>query len=60
MNEFLKPDFWTAIGTLGMAVATFVVVLQGRRHRKDDALRHQDSHKPICLLTPYDGVDPRH
>jgi hypothetical protein len=60
MIDFLKPDFWTAVGTIAMAVATFVVVLQGRRHRKDDVRRHEESHKPICLLTPYDGVDPQH
>jgi hypothetical protein len=60
MTDLLKPDLWTAIGTILMAVATFVVVVQGRRHRRDDAQRHEDSHRPICLLTPYDGVDPRH
>ena len=57
---FLDWDAWTAVGTMSMAIATFVVVLQGRRHRKDDAQRHQDSSRPICILTPYDGVDPRH
>jgi hypothetical protein len=51
---------WTAIGTVLMAVATFVVVLQGWWNRKDDAQRHQDTFKPICILTPYDGVDPQH
>jgi hypothetical protein len=51
---------WTAVGTMSMAVATFIVILQGRQNRKDDVQRHQDSFKPICLLTPYDGVDPRH
>jgi hypothetical protein len=56
----LNWNAWTAIGTVLMAVATFIVILQGRQHRKDDARRHQDSFKPICLLTPYDGVDPRH
>jgi hypothetical protein len=56
-------DVWdaiTALGTLSMAIATFVVVLQGRRLRKDEQQRHQDECKPICVLTPFDGVDPRH
>ena len=60
MIDLFKPDLWTAmtaIGTVSMAIATFVVVLFSWRNRKDDARRHQDSHKPICLLTPYDGVD---
>lgn len=43
-----------------MAVATFVVILQGRRLRRDDDQHHQDEFRPICVLTPYDGVDPRH
>jgi hypothetical protein len=60
MIDFRDPNVWTAIGTIAMAVATFVVVSQGRRHRRDDTQRHQDSQKPICLLTPYDGVDPQH
>ena len=50
---------WTAIGTVAMAVATFVVVLQGRRNRRDDERRHKDGFRPICILTSFDGVDPR-
>jgi hypothetical protein len=50
----------TALGTLALAIATFVVVLQGRRLRRDDHQRHQDQFRPICILTPFDGVDPRH
>lgn len=46
-------DALTAVGTVSMAVATFIVIRQGRRLRKDAA-------RPICVLTPYDGVDPRH
>ncbi|MBI2716209.1 MAG: hypothetical protein HYX37_17405 [Rhizobiales bacterium] len=56
-------DVWdalTALGTVAMAVATFIVVLQGWRLRRDDHLRHQDEFRPICVLTPFDGVDPRH
>jgi hypothetical protein len=60
MIDIRDPNLWTAIGTVSMAIATFMVVLQGRRHRRDDAQRHQDSYKPICLLMPYYGVDPRH
>ena len=41
-----------------MAVATFVVVWQGWRNRRDDERRHRDGLRPICVLTPYDGVDP--
>ena len=56
-------DVWdalTALGTVAMAIATFIVVLQGWRLRRDDHLRHQDEFRPICVLTPFDGVDPRH
>ncbi len=60
MIDFHDANTWTAVGTIAMAVATFVVVRQGRQHRKDDGRRHQDSYKPICLLTPYEGVDPQH
>ena len=60
MVDFRDPNLWTAVGTVSMAIATFVVVVLSWRNRNDDARRHQDSHKPICLLTPYDGVDPQH
>jgi hypothetical protein len=56
----LSWDALTAIGTASMALATFFVVLQGWHNWKDDERRHQDGFKPICILTPYDGVDPRH
>jgi hypothetical protein len=52
-------EAWTAIGTVAMAVTTFVVVLQGGWNRRDDERRHRDGLRPICLLTPFDGVDPR-
>jgi len=55
----LSAETWTAIGTVAMAVATFVVVLEGWRNRRDDERRHKDGFRPICVLTPYDGVDPR-
>lgn len=52
-------DALTAIGTVSMALATLVVILQSRRLRRDDDRHHQDQFRPICVLTPYDGVDPR-
>jgi hypothetical protein len=51
-------DALTAIGTVSMAVTTLFVIVQGRRLRKDDYQHHQDAFRPICVLTPYDGVDP--
>lgn len=42
-----------------MAVATFVVVLQGWWNRRDDERRHRNGLRPVCILTPFDGVDPR-
>lgn len=53
-------DFWnalTGIGTLALACATFCVIRQGRRQRRDGECQHRDRFKPICLLAPYDGVD---
>lgn len=60
--EYHNPlwDCLTAVGTIAMAVTTFVVVLQGRRQRKDDQQRHQDTFRPVCVLSPYDGVDPQY
>jgi hypothetical protein len=55
----LSAETWTAIGTVAMAATTFVVVLQGWRNRRDDERRHKDRFRPICVLTPYAGVDPR-
>jgi hypothetical protein len=52
-------DALTGIGTVSMAIDTFIVVRQGRRQRKDDDQRHRDALRPICVLTPYDGVDPQ-
>lgn len=53
-------DTLTGLGTFALAVATFVVVFQTRRERRDNDRHHQDSLQPICILTPYDGVDPQH
>lgn len=63
LNSISMKDVWdalTALGTIAMAIATFIVVLQGRRLRRDDHQRHQDEFRPICVLTPFDSVDPRH
>ena len=53
-------DALTGIGTVSMAVATLVVVRQARRDRKERDRHHRDSLRPICVLTPHDGVDPQH
>lgn len=53
-------DFWnalTGIGTLALAGATFCVIRQGQRQRRDTERQHRDRFKPICLLAPYGGVD---
>ena len=53
-------DLWnalTGIGTLALAVATFCVIVQGQRQRRDAERQHCDRFKPICLLAPYGGVD---
>ncbi len=60
MTELNVWDAMTGIGTVSMAITTFIVILQGRRLRKDDDRRHQDGLRPICVLSPYDGVDMRH
>jgi hypothetical protein len=54
-------DAWialTALGTLALAIATFRVIRQGQQQRRDAERQHQDRFKPICVLAPYDGVDP--
>jgi hypothetical protein len=50
--------FLTAAGTIGLAAATFSVIFQGKRQREDAERQHRDRLKPICVLTPFDGVDP--
>jgi|ERR1700688_3451863 len=59
---FLYLPTWealTAIGTVAMAATTVIVILQGRRLRRDEERRHQDGFRPICILTPYNGIDPQ-
>lgn len=51
MNSW--ANFWsfaTAFGTISMAVATVVIIWQGKRQHKDDF-------RPICFLEPPGGVD---
>ena len=53
-------DLWnalTGIGTLALAGATFCVIRQGQRQRAETERQHRDRFKPICLLSPYSGVD---
>jgi hypothetical protein len=45
-------SFLTAVGTIGMAVTTLVVIRRAERH-------HRDRFRPVCVLLPYDGVDRR-
>jgi hypothetical protein len=37
MIDIRDPNVWTTIGTISMALATLVVILQGRRHGKDES-----------------------
>jgi hypothetical protein len=62
MSDILKTIFegLTAVGTVSMALATLFVILEGRRQREDFERRHHDSLRPLCVLTPYDGVDPKY
>ena len=48
----------TGVGTLLLAAATFGVIRQGQRQRLDTERQHRDGFKPICVLSPYGGVDP--
>jgi len=54
-------DIWTfapAAGTISMAATTYVIIRQGKHQREDVQRQHQDRFKPICVLMPYNGVDP--
>jgi hypothetical protein len=51
-------SFLTAIGTVGMTVATYAIIRQGKHQREDARQQHRDRFKPICILMPYNGVDP--
>jgi hypothetical protein len=54
-------DAWvlfTAVGTMALAIATFCVIWQGRKQRMDGERQHRDRLKPICVLTPFDNIDP--
>lgn len=53
-------DLWiflTAVGTIGLATATYAIIRQGRHQSEDAKQQHRDRFKPICVLMPYDGVD---
>jgi hypothetical protein len=53
--------FWealTGIGTLALAGATVAVICQTQRQARKTERQHRERFKPICVLAPYDGVDP--
>jgi hypothetical protein len=55
-------DLWgflTAVGTIGMAAATYAIIRQGKQERADVERHHRDRFRPVCVLLPYDGVDRR-
>jgi hypothetical protein len=63
-RRMFAMDFWadlwsflTGVGTLALAAATFGIIRQGRDQRADAERQHRDRLKPICVLTPFDGVD---
>jgi hypothetical protein len=39
-------------------VATYAIIRQGKHQREDARQQHRDRFKPICILMPYNGVDP--
>jgi hypothetical protein len=41
-----------------MTVATYAIIRQGKHQREDARQQHRDRFKPICILMPYNGVDP--
>ena len=51
-------SFLTALGTIAMAGTTLWIILQDREQGRDAERQHRDQFKPICVLTPYDRVDP--
>ena len=61
-------DAWvmlTAVGTIGLAIATFRVIQQNQqlrkdaeRTRRDTERQHRDQFKPICALIPLNGIVP--
>jgi hypothetical protein len=52
-------SFLIGVGTLALAVATYAIIRQGKGQALDAERQHRDRLKPICLLKPYDGIDPR-
>jgi hypothetical protein len=53
-------DLWsfaTAVGTIGLAGATYAIIRQGMQQREEAQKQHQDRFRPICMLVPPGGVD---
>jgi hypothetical protein len=53
-------DLWsfaTAVGTIGLAGATYTIIRQGKQQREEAQKQHQDRFRPICMLVPFDGID---
>lgn len=50
MNWYLIVEACTAAGTVAMAVATFVLILQNKR-------QHRHAFRPICVLVSDAGLD---
>lgn len=48
----------TGIGTLALAGATVAIICETRRQAETGERQHRERFKPICMLAPYDGVDP--
>jgi hypothetical protein len=65
-------DFWTnlwsfatAVGTIALAAATYAIIRQGKtlredakNQRQDLERQHQERSKPVCVLMPWNGIDP--
>jgi hypothetical protein len=52
-------SFLTAVGTIGMAAATYAIIRQGKQEHADVERHHRDRFRPVCVLLPCDGVDRR-
>ncbi|MDR3414307.1 MAG: hypothetical protein P4L87_25665 [Formivibrio sp.] len=55
-------EFWdalTGLGTLALAIATFIVIKQTVAVRKDDERHHQEQFRPVCVLVRPSFSDPR-
>ncbi len=55
-------EFWdalTGIGTIALAIATFVVIKQTVAAKKDEERRHQEQFRPVCVFIRPVSSDPR-